>query len=377
MDNHLNKIREEMDRFISPAAFFTEDDKNAIRRKIRDSEVPKRKQNRLLPILMSFAAVSVFFFLIGGYMGNQLGLSSKEDSVAQKNEQISVPPEPGGIIFDPKTLQEGHQFSGLQVESVSPSARYFPASPFQAVFTGSITLSGMFHYIEESQELLFYPDQEEAKKLPAPEGAVRIPVISISNFAENKDEVIELLEINPESRALGTVTLTWYRMDFRSAGEQIDSADIIAVNGTELDLKEIGNTGVQDEIALEYDIIPSSLVPVYEEFYKTGNDEVLKGLAPKDTFLLFWQAFALNHTVSIYELLNDENFNLPVYQNFVETEYEQKAKTLQIEFEKIKANIGNLNIQTYNDVATIGVKGEPPFTVTKDKNGIWKIEYSF
>ncbi|WHZ02528.1 hypothetical protein QNH48_26910 [Neobacillus sp. YX16] len=377
MDKNLNHFREEIDEHISTTAFFTEDDKRAVRRKIRELEGSKRKQNRLFPLMMSFAAVAVFFFLIGGYMGDQLGLLSKENFVTQQNEPITNPKEEDGIKFDPRTLELGTQLGSFLVKSVSPSARYFPASPFEAVFTGYETLSGMFHYIEESEELLFYPDEDEVQKLPAPEGAGRIPVISISNFAENKDEVIELLEINPGKKVLGNVTFTWYRMDFRSTGEQVDSADIVAVNGTELSLKEKGNTGVMDEVPLEYAVISNHLSPIYEKFYLTGNDNVLKGLKPEDIFLMFLQAFEFNHTVTMYELMDDENTKIPSYQKFVDNVYEKEVKTLQIEFEKIKANIGNLEIKINNDHASIGVKGDTPYSLKKDKAGIWKLEYFF
>lgn len=377
MDNRLKNIKEEMDEFISPNNFFNEDDKRAVRRKIRELSITKSKQNRLVPLIMSFAAVAVFFFLIGGFIGKQLGLNSKEKSVAQKNEQISEPSEIGGIIFDPKTLQEGIQIGGMQVKSVSPSARYFPVSPFQAVFEGSVTVSGMFHYIEESQELLFYPDKKEAKKLPAPEGAVRIPIISIANFAENKDEVLELLEINPEKRALGNVTLTRYHMDFRSTGEQIDSADISAINATELSLEETGNTGVLNDIPLTYDIIPKELVPIYENFYKTGDDEVLKNLGPDDIFLMFWQAVSLGHTVTIYELLNQDDPDSVNYQAFIDHVYEKESKTLQIELEKIQNNLDHLYIETIENKSRIGVNPETTFPLKKDKNDIWKVEYFF
>ncbi|MEH6992857.1 hypothetical protein V7075_09100 [Neobacillus drentensis] len=377
MDNTLNHIKEEMDQHISPTALFTEADKRAVRRRIRELEVSKRKHNRLFPLMMSFAAVAVFLFLIGSFMGDQLGLLSKENSVAQKNEPITNPPEEGRIKFDPRTLEMGTQLGSFLVKSVSPSARYFPESPFQAVFTGSVTLSGMFHYIEESQELLFYPNEDQAKKLPAPEGAVRIPMISISNFAENKDEVIELLEIKPGIKALGNVTLTWYRMDFRSAGEQVDSADIVAVNGTELSLMETGNTGVMEEVPLEYEVISDDLSLIYEKFYLTGNDNVLKGLKPEEIFLMFLQAFEFNHTVTMYELIDDESTKIPSYQKFVDNVYEKEVKTLQIEFEKIKANIGNLEIKINDDHVSIGVKGDTPYSLKKDKAGIWKLEYFF
>lgn len=376
MDNQLNKLKNEMDQYISPAAFFTEDDKRAIRRKIRELEVPKR-QNRLLPLILSFAAVAVFFFLIGGYMGNQVGLLSKENSVAQQSEPIINHPEQGGIRFDPRTLELGTQLSGLLVKSISPSARYFPDSPFQAVFTGSVTLSGMFHYIEESQELWFYPDEDEARKLPSPEGVERIPMISISNFAENRDEVIELLEIEPGTRISGNITLNWYRMDYRSTGEQVDSADIVGVNGTELSLKESGNTGVLDEVPLEYSVISEDLSPVYEKFYLTGNDNVLKGLEPEDIFLMFLQAVEFNHTVTIYELMDNESTKVPSYQKFVDNVYEKQVKTLQIELEKIKANVKNLDKQINDNHASIGAKGGTPYTLKKNKAGVWKLEYFF
>ncbi|MFP7297093.1 hypothetical protein [Neobacillus niacini] len=377
MDKYLNTIKEEMDEHISSDAFFTEEDKRGVRRKIREAASSKRKQNRFFPLVMSFAAVAVFFFLIGGYMGNQLGLFSKENSVSQQNAPINNTPEVAGIKFDPKTIELGTQLGGFLVKSVSPSARYFPASPFQAVFTGSETMSGMFHYIEESQELWFYPDEAEAKKLPAPEGAARIPMISISNFAENKDEVLELLKINQGEKIVGNVTLSWYRMDFRSTGEQVDSADIAAVNGTQLRLKETGNTGVMDEVPLEFEVISDQLSPVYEKFYQTGNDDVLKGLEPEDIFLMFVQALEFNHTVTMYELFDDESTKMPHYQNFVDSVYEKEAKTLQIELEKIKANIGNLEIQKNNNHASIGVKGETTYSLKKNKAGIWKLEYIF
>jgi hypothetical protein len=238
-------------------------------------------------------------------------------------------------------------------------------------------LSGMFHYIEESQELVFYPDQEEAKKLPAPEGAVRIPIIFLSNFAKNKDEVLGLLEINSEYRALGNVTISLYRMYFRSAGEQVDSAEISAVNGTELNLKETGNTGVLDEVPLDFTIISDDLAPVYEKFYQTGSDNVLNGLEAEEIFLLFWQAFSFNHTVTMYELMDHEGQNISHYQSFLESDYEHKAKTLQAEYEKIKANLENLQINTAENSVTIGIKGEPPYTLKKNKAGIWKLEYFF
>jgi hypothetical protein len=376
MDNRLKDIKEEMDQLISPRAFFTEEDKRAVRRRIRALDGSKGKQNRFIPLLMSFAAVAVFFFLIGGFMGDQLGLNHKENSIAQKDE-LAKPPVAEGVIFDPKTVEAGEHLGNMLVKSVAPSARYFPASPFQAVFTGSVTLSGMFHYIEESQELVFYPDQEEAKKLPSPEGAVRIPMISITNFAENKDEILGLLEINQEFRALGDVTISLYRMDFRSPGEQVDSADITAVNGTELRLKETGNTGVLDEVPLDFTIISDDLAPVYEKFYQTGNDHVLNGLEAEEIFLLFWQAFSFNHTVTMYELMDHEGLNIPHYQSFLESDYEHKAKTLQAEYEKIKANLENLQTKTSENSVTIGVKGEPPYTLKKNKKGIWKLEYFF
>jgi hypothetical protein len=376
MDNRLKDIKEEMDQLISPRAFFTEEDKRAVRRRIRALDGSKGKQNRFIPLLLSFAAVAVFFFLIGGFMGNQLGLNSEDKSIAIKDE-VAKPPVAEGIFFDPKTVEAGDQLGSMLVKSVAPSARYFPASPFQAVFTGSVTLSGMFHYIEESQELVFYPDQEEAKKLPAPEGAVRIPIIFLSNFAKNKDEVLGLLEINSEYRALGNVTISLYRMYFRSAGEQVDSAEISAVNGTELNLKETGNTGVLDEVPLDFTIISDDLAPVYEKFYQTGSDNVLNGLEAEEIFLLFWQAFSFNHTVTMYELMDHEGQNISHYQSFLESDYEHKAKTLQAEYEKIKANLENLQINTAENSVTIGIKGEPPYTLKKNKAGIWKLEYFF
>lgn len=98
---------------------------------------------------------------------------------------------------------------------------------------------------------------------------------------------------------------------------------------------------------------------------------------PEGIFRMFWQAFALNHTVTMYELMNTDTKNVPDYQKFVETDYEQKAKTLQAEFEKIKANLNNLSIDIEGDSAKIGVKGEQEYLLKRDKSGLWKLECFF
>jgi hypothetical protein len=377
MDNRLNRLKEEMDQFISPVPFFTEDDKRAIRKKIRDSAVSKRKENRLTPLIMSFAAVAVFFFLIGGFMGNQLGLNSSESKIAQKGELITSPPKGIVVKFDPKSLREGVQYGSLTVESVSPSVRYFPESPFQALFTGNVTLSGMFVYPSESEDIIFHPDADSAAMLPAPKGVKRNPTIMFSNSMENKEQIINLLKLAAGDKVTGTVTISYYQVDYRKTGEQIDYADILAINGTQLKAAETGNTGVLNENPITYDMIPEEMVPIYEHFYKTGENEIISRMNPEGIFLMFWQAFSLNHTVTMYELMDTDKKNVPDYQKFVDTDYEQKAKTLQAEFEKIKANLNNLSIDIEGDSAKIGVKGEQEYLLKRDKSGIWKFVYFF
>jgi hypothetical protein len=378
MDNRLKNIKEELDPFISPNAFFTEEDKKAVRQKIRNKEVTKSKQNRLFPLIMSFAAVAVFFFLIGGFMGDRLGINPRDSKNAQKGELITAPHSKEIVVkFDPARVREGVQYGNLTVESVSPSVRYFPDSPFQAVFTGDVTLSGIFVYPGESEDIIFHPDVESAAKLPAPKGVKRNPKIMFSNYMENKEQILQLLKLSAGDKVTGTVTISYYQVDYRKTGEQVDYADIVAINGTQLNQAETGNTGVLNEIPITYDIISDDSIPIYEHFYKTGDDEVLSRNNPEGIFLMFWQAFALNHTVTMYELMNKDTNHIPDYQTFVETDYEQKAKTLQTEFEKIKANLNNLNIEIEGDSATVGVKGEQQFVLKKDKSGIWKFQYFF
>jgi hypothetical protein len=378
MEDRLKKIKEELDQTISPAVFFTEEDKRAVRRKIREggAAAPRRKQRGFIPAILSFATLGVFFLLIGGFLSELIEPESKDNQSAITEENLELREN----IFDPKILSEGDQFGGLELKSVSPSARYFPASPFQAVFAGSATVSGTFLYVSESEEIIFYLDEETAGNLPAPEGAKRIPYLSINNFAENKEEILALLKVEPGKAVQGEMTISFYRMDFRSAGEQVDHVDVVAINGTELSLKESGNTGVLDEVPLEFNIIPARLAPVYEKFYITGDDRVLEGVEPADIFLMFWQAFSLNHTVMMYELMEgDWDGQVPHYQTFVEKDFEKEAKNLQVEFEKIKANLGQLKIDmnANADGAGISVDGGSSFPLEKSKSGIWKFVYFF
>lgn len=377
MDNRLKNVKEEMDQFISPTPFFTEEDKRAVKRKIRDLDVPKRKHNGLLPLILSFAAVAVFFFLIGGFMGDRLGFNASESEIAQKGEPITATPKGIVTIFDPTSLREGVQYGSLTVETVSPSARYFPESPFQARFTGNVTLSGIFVYPSESEDIIFHPDTDSAAKLPTPKGMKRNPTIMFSNYIENKEQILDLLKVSAGEKVTGTVTISYYQVDYRKTGEQIDYTDIVAINGTQVIQAESGNTGVLDDIPITYDLLPDELVPVYEHFYKTGDDEILSRMNPEGIFRMFWQAFALNHTVTMYELMNKDTTNVPDYQKFVSKDYEQKAKTLQAEFEIIKANLNNLNIEIEGYSARIGVKGQQVFSLKRDKSGIWKFEYFF
>jgi hypothetical protein len=378
MENRLKKIKEELDQTISPAVFFTEEDKRAVRKKIREggAALAGRKRSRLVPAILTFATLGVFFLLLGGYLGDIIDKDSVDNRSANTEENLELREN----IFDPKILRQGDQFGGLELKSISPSARYFPASPFQAVFTGSATVSGTFLYVSESEEIIFYLDEETAENLPAPEGAKRIPYLSINNFAENKEEILDLLKLEPGKGVQGEMTIAFYRMDFRSAGEQVDHVDVTAINGTELSLKESGNTGVLDEVPLEYDIIPARLGPVYEKFYITGDHRVLEGVEPSDIFLMFWQAFSFNHTVMMYELM-EGNYEgeVPHYQTFVEKDFEKEAKNLQVEFEKIKANLGNLkvNMNANGDGAGISVDGGSSFPLEKNESGIWKFAYFF
>jgi hypothetical protein len=144
-----------------------------------------------------------------------------------------------------------------------------------------------------------------------------------------------------------------------------------------LNQAETGNTGVLNDIPFTYDMIPDDMVPIYKHFYKSGENEIISRMNPEGIFLMFWQAFSLNHTVTMYELMDTDTKNVPDYQKFVDSDYEQKAKTLEAEFEKIKANLNNLNIDIEGDSAKIGVKGEQEYSIKRDKLGIWKFEYFF
>ncbi|OLS33668.1 hypothetical protein [Bacillus sp. MRMR6] len=57
--------------------------------------------------------------------------------------------------------------------------------------------------------------------------------------------------------------------------------------------------------------------------------------------MLFWQAFAFDHTVMMYELLEGEfEGKVPHYQTFVEKDFAKEVKTTCLLFLALRRSVG-------------------------------------
>ncbi|HEY4552968.1 MAG TPA: hypothetical protein VIG80_07215 [Bacillaceae bacterium] len=384
MDENLRNLKHNLDPVISPKKYFTEREKQRIRSEIAQLKrmgPVKRKRKFYIPEMLTAITVCVFLALIGGIVGKEAGLFTKEGSA--KPPQTATPvKEKNENMFDPEELKQGEKILNFEVKKIEFGAKHFPAASFTAIFNGKVTLSGELEYVDASGEhfpgeIVFHPSKEALEKLPQPKGIQRSPIIYFNNFLDNQEQIREVTGLKEGEKAEATVTLNQYHLMYNKIPENVDYGNVTEVNGHPVKVLYVGgNTGVAEEVIPEYDLVPEHLAEAYHQYSQDWDTGRLKGLEPQDIFLMFWQAVDLGDKATVYSLLHPSATTLPSYQEFADRVYDSKAKEFQTLLYKMKEEgMKDPTVMAEEDSANLRVGDKLFFELRKDEDGVWRMVY--
>ncbi len=124
----------------------------------------------------------------------------------------------------------------------------------------------------------------------------------------------------------------------------------------------------------------------FQKYASTGNEQLLKGLAPMEIFQYYYYAFKTQNTKTLYELyIKGDAYGTPSWREF-EEKLKEKDVTHLVMLEKLQEKIENFSQIKYDDKTSYiqvnfkedskGTK-EPSwnFKLLKNSQGVWKVDW--
>jgi hypothetical protein len=331
----------------------------------------------MAPILLSFCVITLFFTGLSGFFLNQAGVisfnqigASQNIEELQKREkqltELNLPLD-GKNIFDPTGVKVDQLFMEDQLILQSIKAIRVKGDPkdyVEATFNGEVEVVGTItrhkqeiNGIEDPYVLI--PTIESGKLLPKSHHDTRRRPLF---FLENQDKIEEILHSYGYKGGNIAVVLHSLKINYLSQ----ESVDTAVLKSKEVPIIRSFEYGMDKKLMM-----------LYQELVKTKDENLLKGLQPKDIFNLYYHAQDNNEFETQYLLYNqDPNVGNKLSLKEFITNANQSKKSSFIIIDELKQN------QTIKEVIVdsaayieIGSKEGLDFGLTKDQHGIWRVNW--
>ncbi|HYK73434.1 MAG TPA: hypothetical protein VEV44_10020 [Pseudoneobacillus sp.] len=384
MDNLGQEVKQVLNESMSHLASLTELEKQQIRRRVRRSDlgVSKIKQRlELFPKVLTGLAVSVFFILLGTFIGNQLDtpLENKSGTPASKTQtdqdKSNYEKMSDGDALNGWTLMNDYATDGAKTTQTGLRTAYF---------VGRTTVGGKVVYYDENDikypsRIVFYPSEKSLKALPIEEGSHEEIVFSF----EQQNELESLTGIMPGTEKEINMLVNKYTAYYKPNS---DIPDVIT-------FLKIMQPGEKEPITSEHFfkidddakfVLPSHLKTVYKTLLVKTKINPLTDLTPFEVFQLYWYAEEQKDYEKQYALFIDDPNQVPVFASLKDyldaanksiNQYFQKDVMERI---KHRSKENPLREELIDDThANIIISEEEGigFGLLKNQEGIWKVKW--
>ncbi|ALC89521.1 hypothetical protein AM500_06780 [Bacillus sp. FJAT-18017] len=372
MNQFSKELRSAMHGSALAEARLTVNEKEQIMNRIQSLKGKKpRKKRDILPKALTAIAAAGFIFLAGGIAATELGyLEGITGSTPN--------PQSSGLPFY-EHIEKGDILKGWELVRKTPNNGQ--SNLMGATFEGVAVLSGILVYQDEkagefANKIVFIPDAHSAKLLPTAHGDVRELVF---NDIDMKT-VEKIYQINPGSIAENVkIEITSYTaLQHRDK----DVADVINLRREVME-DDPPRTYTSRKISVDSAgtiILNTELNAIYEKYSTSYDDKLLNGLDPFSVFLLYFHADEKEDYAAQYALYNsspDVHAPFASLEEYIKESENQNDEDV-IDLLTIVKNSGMVKEELRGDgTAIIHISDFDglAFALTKNKEGIWKVNW--
>lgn len=368
MDNLAGKVKDAFDQSLPQEACFTEDEKQKIRNRIRNLQ-PRQPKRRLelVPKTLTAILAAGFLLFVGGIFGQQLGFNSSQTNNSKENSAQQKSDHTNDFYANVNLGDKVNGWKLISKQDFEEIKRY--------TFDGNAVLRGGLAFTNENDllfpnRIIFVPEEDSLKLLPLKGDKVKV----ILDFS-NQSSVEEIFNIKPgDMLDHVSIEIDQYAVNIKNGEEIPDTVHFIKT--------DITKTTVDLALTLDANnqlVLPQALQAAYDTFSKTHDDQALKDLTPFDIFQLYFYAEEQADYKTQYAMFIDD----PEYEKIFKTEGEYIAASTEPNnrpgkkdlIEKIRKSSPEMHIIGDSAYISISKENGLSFGLTKNKKGIWKVNW--